>query len=398
MLLHIIPGDKFEHYAAEQFETVLPGGNRFVVVLPKGASVSEARESGGFDYERVVVGTGSYGKLLDEVSSSECIVFHGFHPYFMGLLERCPPSCVTAWVPWGFETYGLGRFSLGIMQPLTARCYVDMAVERRWVRRLAKRLLGPFFPGMALLRLANLRGRLHERRYIAALRRFDYVLTHMDEEVELIHRQGLSDAEHLPFCYGSLERTVGEGFKHMHLRGSDILLGNSAALSNNHLDAIEKLRAFDLDGRRVFCPLAYGGASFGDALAEAGRVRLGDAFVPLMEFMPLDEYNNILSRCGVIVMNHERQQAMGNIITALWLGAKLYLNETTTVWRYLRRIGIKAYSISVELRPENPVALDPPPDEVVEQNREVLLREFSYDRALGYCRGIVAELKRRGVA
>jgi dTDP-N-acetylfucosamine:lipid II N-acetylfucosaminyltransferase len=94
-------------------------------------------------------------------------------------------------------------------------------------------------------------------------------------------------------------------------------------------------------------------------------------------------------------MNHLRQQAMGNIITALWLGAKAHLGDTTTVWRYRSRIGIKAYSIPAELRLGNPEALEPPPEEVVEQNREVLGREFSYDKILGYCRETVAELTKR---
>jgi hypothetical protein len=393
MIVHITPGDKFGRYAAEQFETVLPGRNRFVTVLPE--SGCEVDGSGGFDSERVVVGTDDYARLLDDVSRSECVVFHSLNRRFVPILERCPPSCVTAWVLWGFEVYGLTRHFPQTLQPLTARFQLDAPVRRRLALRMLRRVLGPFFPRGMLVRLANLRRRLRQRRYAAALRRFDYLLTYIDEEAELIRSHGISEARYLPFCYYSLTATVGKCFMDMRVSGRDILLGNSASFTSNHLDAFELLAKLDLTGRRVVCPLSYGDADYAKAVAEAGRDRLGDTFMPLHDFMPIDEYNRLMESCGVVVMNHLRQQAMGNIMTALWLGAKVYLNETTTVWRYLRRSGIKAYSIPAELRPGNREALEPPPEETVERNREVLKRKFSYDKVLGYCRGVVEELERR---
>ncbi len=393
VILHIIPDNRFEQHAAEQFEAVLPGQNRFVAVLPSDRGGEPG--SGGFDRERVVVGTDNYARFLDDVSRSECVVFHSFNGWFVQILERCPSSCVTVWALWGFEVYGLARFFPRTLQPLTTRFCLDGAVRRRRTLRILRCVLGPLFPGGLVMRLANWRRRLRQRRYAAALRRFDYLLTYIDEEAEFIRSHDVSGARYLPFCYYSLAATIGEGFRDMRASGRDILLGNSASLTSNHLDAMEILAKLDLTGRRVVCPLSYGDADYAKAIAEEGRDRLGDTFTPLLDFMPIDEYNRLMAGCSVVVMNHLRQQAMGNIITALWLGTKVYLNETTTVWRYLRRIGIKAYSIPAELRPGNREALEPPPEEAVERNREVLKREFSYDRILGYCRGVVEELERR---
>jgi hypothetical protein len=391
MIFHITPGGNFEHYAAEQFETVLPGGNRFVAILPKGASASETPNAEESKCERVVLGTGGYRALCEEIARSEHVVFHGLSPtLFLELLERCPRSCVTAWVPWGYEVYNrVPRLLARTLQPLTSSLYPRVLFERRGILRLSKRLLGPLFPGKLITRLAHCYLSLCLPRHLVALRRFDYILYFIPEEVDLIRERGLSEARHLPFCYVSLEKTVGERFMQVRAEGRDILLGNSASLSNNHLDALEMLAELDLAGRRVVCPLSYGDAAYGRAVAEAGRRRFGRAFVPLLQFMPLEKYNAILGNCSVVVMNHNRQQAMGNIITALWLGAKVYLNEDTTVWKYLRRIGAKVRSIRRELRRDNPAALDPLPEEAVEKNREVLLREFSYDRVLARCRKAV---------
>lgn len=395
MLIHIIPGDKFERYAAEQFEAALPGGNRFVVVLPPGGG--ESAGSGEFECERVVVGTNAYTKLLHDVSRSRCVVFHCYVSRFRELLERCPSSCVTAWVVWGIDVYGaVPRLSRCSFQPMTASLHARQLIERMVPLRVARRLLESSFLAELLMECVDVRRRLLARKHLRSFRRFDYVLTYLDEDAELLHEQRLTRAQHLPFCYFSLERTIGNQLLGTRCASNDILLGNSASLTNNHLDAFEILQKLNLSGRRLVCPLSYGDDAYGRIIADAGRRTFGDAFVPLMDYLPIKEYNSILTNCSVVVMNHLRQQAMGNIITALWLGAKVYLNETTTVWGCLRRIGIRAYSIPRELRSDNPETLDPPPVSVVERNREVLRREFSYDRVLSYCRAIVAEFRRRG--
>ena len=68
--------------------------------------------------------------------------------------------------------------------------------------------------------------------------------------------------------------------------GTDILLGNSAAMANNHLEALEQLSLVDLSGRRVLVPLTYGSAAYRTAVVERGRQLLGDAFEPLVEPLP----------------------------------------------------------------------------------------------------------------
>lgn len=394
MLIHIIPTNLlFGRYGVEHFETVLPGGNRFVMVLAEGASTFNAQVVEGLNCERVVVGTGAYDRLLEDLSRADCVVFHSFQPRFTDMLKRCPPSCVTAWVLWGGEVYNtIPSLFRKTLQPITRSLYPRVLIENKGVLRLARRILGPLFPSRLLVRLVYMRRSWLLRGFLRALHRLDYILTFVEEEVEFIREHGLSEASYLPFAYYSLERTVGQHFLRARADGGDILLGNSASLTSNHLDAFETLRKLDLTGRRVVCPLSYGDAAYAKMAAEAGRRRLGDAFLPLMDFLPIDEYNEILAKCGVVVMNHNRQQAMGNIITALWLGAKVCLNDDTTVWRYLRRNGIDVRSISRELRPGNPAALDPLPAESVERNRAILLREFSYDTVLDRCRRAVKEI------
>ena len=41
-------------------------------------------------------------------------------------------------------------------------------------------------------------------------------------------------------------------------------------------------------------------------------------FKPLVDFMPFDEYLNLLAKVDIAIFNHKRQQAMGN--TTILLG------------------------------------------------------------------------------
>jgi hypothetical protein len=124
------------------------------------------------------------------------------------------------------------------------------------------------------------------------------------------------------------------------LTGGDILLGNSATPTNNHVEALRRLAKADLGDRKVIAPLSYGDPDYRDAIVALGRQLLGERFQPLLAFMPLAEYNALTARCAAVVMNHRRQQALGNIMVALYRGARLYLDEAGMMYRYLREMGM----------------------------------------------------------
>ena len=127
--------------------------------------------------------------------------------------------------------------------------------------------------------------------------------------------------------------------------GINILLGNSASSSNNHLDALEKLRPFAGKNIRIYCPLSYGDAAYGDQIAEAGRVIFGDKFIPLREFMPFDEYLKFLSGMDIAIFNHNRQQGMGNITTLLGQGKCVAIRDNLTSKSFFDNLEIDLLSV-----------------------------------------------------
>ena len=73
--------------------------------------------------------------------------------------------------------------------------------------------------------------------------------------------------------------------------------------------------------------------------------------------MPLSEYNQILKKCGVAILNNFRQQAVGNTIALLWFGSKVFLSNKNPFYHYLKKIGVVIYCYEKDLNSEKDLEL-----------------------------------------
>ena len=117
-----------------------------------------------------------------------------------------------------------------------------------------------------------------------------------------------------------------------------ILLGNSATVTNNHIEALSWLRKFSKENIEIVCPLSYGDSVYGQMVIDAGNEMFGEKFIPLLEYMSPEEYSKLLNSVDIALFNHNRQQGTGNIEILAYLGKKLYLRSDTTTWEhYVKR-------------------------------------------------------------
>lgn len=121
---------------------------------------------------------------------------------------------------------------------------------------------------------------------------------------------------------------------------TNILLGNSASRENNHLEALDLLSIFAEENIKIYCPLSYGDTEeYKKKVIEKGKEIFKDKFEPVIKFMSSEEYASFFSKMNVAIFNNNRQQAMGNITLAAFLGCKVYLRQDTTMWRQYVEIG-----------------------------------------------------------
>lgn len=125
----------------------------------------------------------------------------------------------------------------------------------------------------------------------------------------------------------------------------NILLGNSAAVSNNHFQLFDIILPLINDNVRLYVPLSYGDQSYAKKVITEGRKLFDDKFIPMTEFMPFSEYLSFLQSIDIAVLGHDRQQGLGNAITLLGYGKKLYLKKNVTTWDSLASLNLKVFDL-----------------------------------------------------
>ena len=192
----------------------------------------------------------------------------------------------------------------------------------------------------------NLKWKLREFVKQRTIRKIGHFITHIHGDYDLAQQwYGARGQWHECFMYPSNLYREYPITPKPH-EGTNILLGNSASPSNNHLDALEKLRPFAGENIRIYCPLSYGDTAYGDKIATAGKEMFGDKFIALREFMPLEKYLQLLADIDLAVFNHNRQQGVGNITQLLGLGKKVYIRSDITTWSMLKTLGVEIYDIN----------------------------------------------------
>ncbi len=125
----------------------------------------------------------------------------------------------------------------------------------------------------------------------------------------------------------------------------NIQVGNSADLANNHEEVFDILEKYKDENIKIFVPLSYGPKEYTDKMIRLGREKFGDKFYPMTDFMSLDKYLDFLANIDIAIFNHKRQQGMGNIITLLGLGKKVYMRDDITPWSMFQEKGLEIFNV-----------------------------------------------------
>lgn len=359
-LLHLIVDDKFIDMAIREFEVVAPGQHDWVIV---GGS---ARRNFAKDERVRCLDWDGFARAVAAPDIGG-LVCHVMTPTHLAALSRVPARVQVVWLGWGYDYYGLinDAFPDGLLQPDTAALGARLASPPPEVaaRGPVQSVLGQARPYR--------RPGAGERE---ALARVDIFSPVIDTEYHLVRRHlpGFG-ARYVRWNYGTAEDdyTLPGGTR--GAPGRNILAGNSATATNNHIELFERIRRIgDLADRLIVAPLSYGDAGYRACVIKAGRESFGDAFVPLVDFLPKDRYIELLGSCGHVMMNHVRQQALGNLFISGLLGAKLHLGRANPLYNWLGSLGVPVSDIGQ-------ADLEPLPARDVDAQVSALRREFGRD-------------------
>lgn len=123
----------------------------------------------------------------------------------------------------------------------------------------------------------------------------------------------------------------------------NILIGNSASSSNQHIEALQWMEKYKPNGIKIYMPLSYGSDEYRNEIIEFAKNKFGNAVVPILNYMNKANYIEFLSQMDIAIMNTNRQQAMGNINLILALGKKLFIRKETPMWSKYCLEGYKVF-------------------------------------------------------
>lgn len=346
MILHFLTDDKFSDYVIEQFSDP-ELHSEFVLI--SSSVVGEYFQSVESVWRVNPYKKKELRQLIDAIGNYSAIVLHGlFYPWCEMVLRNVPDNVKVAWVFWGGEIYGRK----------------DLMVS--FLSKGSKLLLG--LHGMKRRKNNDIG---HYELPMALFQRIDYCLTDVHEDFEFVKAYSGFEAKELWYNYYSVDETLGE-LRMQSTDGKNIIVGNSCTIENNLLDGLRAIKGKVDCNSKIFVPLSYGEPWLRRIVIKVGKCMFGKQFYPLVEFMPRDDYNNIIKSCSVAIMPHYRPQAFGNILTALWLGTRVYMSEKSLLYKFFKRIGAIVFSIEKDLYSTSNLMLHPLTDEERNVNQEVI--------------------------
>ena len=179
------------------------------------------------------------------------------------------------------------------------------------------------------------------------IKRIDYVISPHKGDVRLLKKYFKTKAEWYsqaiypnPVDFEKLDKevvSIDEKFNFKKNGGKLLLLGNSGAPTNNHLDIMIRLSKMKEQNFKIICPLSYGPPIYIKKIIEKGKMFFGDRFVPLLDFLNPDKYFGILKQIDLAIMYHNRQQGMGNVQILVYLGKPICMKKTSGFFYLVER-------------------------------------------------------------
>ncbi|MGE7773618.1 TDP-N-acetylfucosamine:lipid II N-acetylfucosaminyltransferase [Chitinophaga sp. NPDC101104] len=362
--LHLINDSLFTNFVFELFEQVNPGQNEYLIGINDDSGKLRHSKSGENVHVRKIRSVGYYDFL--QHAHYDVLIVHFLHDFKAVAINKLKKNPLLIWLAWGGDIHG-ALLSGKLYQPET-----DKIVRRlypAWKRNVKSFLREVFYFFST--------GATASTSYRKAVAKVDFCATVIPDEFDMLKENwDFFQAKQIPFAYATIEDNLRNIKSEDTVDGNSILIGNSIDATSNHLDVLLKLKQLNILDRHLILPMNYGeGLEYRAVVLEKGKEWFPQTFQPILQLMKPEDYASLLRKCNVAIMNHERQQAVGNLISLIWLGSKVFLSEKSPVYSFFRRSGINIFSFQSDLTAEAlATALTA---EEIRQNREKLRQIYS---------------------
>lgn len=357
--------------------------NRFVVL--RQTDDKTLRRVKSPDVEVVQVGTSEYKGLLDS-GKWDLVWVYNLVPAKAKLVSALGKSVPVVWSVYGVDYIKYsGHWLYGWR---TTRQFMKLASARTVATTIAKCLAG----------------RLGISRFLPFwdcqfFNRVNYFSCVVPEEESWIRGAvgRRKSVKRVNFHFCSREGADRALYPLVNLSAKRVWVGNSATLSNNHLDIFSAISKTASNNEYcIVSPLSYSYDVGADKLVQvvttAGIRFFGDRFSAINEIIPRVNYIRIMSSCSVFVFGVRRQQAGGNTYIALRCGGCVFLDRRNPVYEHYRKMGVVVYPLERIAEGFDTIVEEFRPHQI--RNVEILFNQGNADRMIGEIKETVEFLKK----
>lgn len=359
MRLHIVPDEKVINRCVDLFNEAFPNDNIFIVLTNNLDSkyVKKKNNVVFLKYDTKI-----FWKTIGSISNYEHIIIHFLTGDSVKFLNKINHPSIY-WIAWGADIYN------GMLEQRGYKLYAQENIL--W--RISKKKLPYFIYKIAY----NFEKRKRAKQLLSAAKKVTYfVPDSMYEEFPLLlsYYPELSHLQYKNFYYYPIDDILSKSLLLFRGKRWNIMIGNSASPTGNHLSVIAALKSFSLGNKKVIIPLSYGNCNYAKLITKVGSDSFGEKFHAVTDFLSLNEYNSLLSSVNVFIYGNWRQEAVGNILIALYLGGKVFLDKRNPLLKFYKSLGLVLFDIEELSDIHLSTMLS---DEHVNTNRNILNNNYS---------------------
>lgn len=326
MNVHLFHDDKFNNGAMEQFESAYPGQNCYIILLYEQKEVKYTRLN---PYTRVFhIRNLNLLKELSRIilsnSKNNRLFVHFLDDFKAALTNKLLDRfkhLTFYWIFYGGDLYEyLGKYK-GYQIYDNPKLLPQVSTSKVALKKVKYLLRFGISPRTAKTR---------------AFERLDYFCFWNEYDFELFHSKTNSKALYKDFIYW---HALGNPAYTQSTKKNVVMLNHAASFSGNHHFVIERLAKLniDLSEHQLLLPLSYGNKPYAQSVIQAAEQSLTTNISALTTFLPLPEYQQILSEVKIAIFGMRRQEAAGNIFQLLNMGAKIFLRKENTLLQWLKK-------------------------------------------------------------
>lgn len=380
MLLHLVPDNNFQfiNAAIDSFESVYPKKNKFLVGIRSNDykfNYIHQRDKVFFaPYE-----SREYYNLIGDITQYKAVLLHYLDKPKLKIIKGSQGNINFVWISWGADIYSrLPQWKYPLLGSEEKKVIAKIKSSSVLEYKIRISFLFNF--------VVNLWTQVKLAKFKKNIKKIKYYSTIIPNEREIVEDFFKINAKYVRFSYGSNDNFDKNKISNLNnnITETNILIGNSGAPTNNHVEIINILSRKNLSGKKVIAPLNYGGnKEYIKYINDLGIEKFGNSFVPLLKYLDKSEYFDIIATCSVCIMNHSRQQAMGNNIFMLAKGAKVFLSENNPAYYYFKDMGVAIFSIEQDLlNSTNEDVFNELPFQSKDSNKKIIEKEFGAEAIL----------------